>query len=697
MVIDNADDMQLFYPSPQESKAMDSIKEQDRVGQYIPECSHGSILITTRDKALGLKLAKGRPPTEVHKLDDNDSGQLLQACLAAEDIASNELSTLSSRLEYLPLALVQAAAFIEANTISVGEYIQLLDKSDKHLVDLLSEEFETVGRDSRTPRAVAETWILSFEQIHRQDTFASELLSLMSFFDRQQIAMEFLADYNRNRNQEESNDIRLTKAVGVLKGFSFLSAAKDQTLDMHRLVQLVTRKWLSQKEKLSHFAGQALLTVSHVYPSGEFENWLVCGAYLPHVYAVLHFEGDGSYEQTRARASLLHCTARYLHLQGQWKEAEIFQLQAVQLFKDVLGNENPTTLASIMSLGVMYTSQGRWAEAEMLQLQQIETSKSNLGADHPGTLINLCNLASTLVHQGRFAEAQTLLVEALAKLGPDCPDRLVDINTLALALSKQGRWAEAEWLQVKVMEIYKATLGADHLHTLISVDNLAMTLFRQGRFAEAEVLQMQVLETCKTKLGHDHLEAMSSMNNLAATLSKQGRSAEAKMLQLQVMDICKVKFGANHPKTIASMNNLGSSLYNDGQWAEAEALQVEVLEKSKAKFGPDHPSTLTSMGNLALILSRQGRWREAKVLEVEVMASSKVKLGADHPDTLASMNNLASTLYNQGQWAEAEALQVEALEKSKAKFGADHPSTLISMRNLASMRNRLGRLNEARS
>ncbi|KAK0728340.1 hypothetical protein B0T26DRAFT_800118 [Lasiosphaeria miniovina] len=67
--------------------------------------------------------------------------------------------------DHLPLALVQAAAFIEANTITVGEYLRLLDKGDRRLVDLLGEEFETVGRDLETPRAVAETWILSFEQI----------------------------------------------------------------------------------------------------------------------------------------------------------------------------------------------------------------------------------------------------------------------------------------------------------------------------------------------------------------------------------------------------------------------------------------------------------------------------------------------------------------------------------------------------
>ena len=37
--------------------------------------------------------------------------------------------------------------------------------SGQHLISLLSETFETVGRDSDTPYAVVEIWILSFEQI----------------------------------------------------------------------------------------------------------------------------------------------------------------------------------------------------------------------------------------------------------------------------------------------------------------------------------------------------------------------------------------------------------------------------------------------------------------------------------------------------------------------------------------------------
>ena len=85
---------------------------------------------------------------------------------------------------------------------------------------LLGEEFETVGRDSETLRAVTDAWILSFEQIQRHNAFTGELLSLISLFDRQAIPREFLSDYSeQQQRQEPKGKIQLTKGSGVLETF----------------------------------------------------------------------------------------------------------------------------------------------------------------------------------------------------------------------------------------------------------------------------------------------------------------------------------------------------------------------------------------------------------------------------------------------------------------------------------------------
>ncbi|KAK4117981.1 hypothetical protein N657DRAFT_659810 [Parathielavia appendiculata] len=398
MVIDNADDTQLA-------------SGPGGLGQHVPECAHGSVLVTTRNKEVGSRLTRGGRPIEVKKMDDSESKELLEKKLEQDRINPGDLSTLSAPLEHLPLALVQAAAFMQEKSVSISRYLELLDKSDQDLVDLLSQEFETVGRDSETPRAVAETWILSFDQIQRQNTFAGELLSLMGLLDRHAIPVEFLSSYSQQQAEQEARrEVQLIEALGVLKAFSFVAEEKDHGLDMHRLVQLVTRKWLIKKGRTRHFAGQALLAVSRCYPFGRYENWEVCSAYLAHAYVVLGSEGTGSRDEKAGRATLLQSVGAFFSYRGQWKDAERFQLGAIELREEVLGSDHPSTLTSMANLASTYWEQGRWEEAEKLFVQ------TKLGADHPDTLTSMANLASTMANlafiwkdMGRHEDALGLL------------------------------------------------------------------------------------------------------------------------------------------------------------------------------------------------------------------------------------------------------------------------------------------------
>jgi hypothetical protein len=52
-------------------------------------------------------------------MDEGELRQLLQEKLKAGNLDPDDLSKLSSRLEHLPLALVQAAAFIQEMSITV--------------------------------------------------------------------------------------------------------------------------------------------------------------------------------------------------------------------------------------------------------------------------------------------------------------------------------------------------------------------------------------------------------------------------------------------------------------------------------------------------------------------------------------------------------------------------------------------------
>ena len=318
MITDNADDTEVFFGSSnaatQRPEGRDRPASEGDLGRFIPECPHGAVLVTTRNKQTGFKLARGRGMIEVGPMDQEESCQLISKRLEDDNLDTKQITLLTALLENLPLALVQAAAFIQQNSLTVTKYIQLLEEGDHSLIELLSQPFEEEGRDSSVPNAVTATWSVSFKQIDKQYPHASDLLSLMSFFDRQRIPRLFVAYNEEQEDGEEGYQqeqpgrprgaIELEKALGVLKAFSFVSESEvEGSLNMHRLTQLVMRKWLITKGKAARWGSIALCKLSALFPHGQYENWTLCVTYLPHVYTVLTHKSSAAKKEATAEAT----------------------------------------------------------------------------------------------------------------------------------------------------------------------------------------------------------------------------------------------------------------------------------------------------------------------------------------------------------------------------------------------------------
>lgn len=361
MILDNADDTEIFFSSS-------DVTSKGHLARYIPECSHGSILVTTRNKETGVRLTRGRGVMEIKHMNAAESGELIQEILEDDHPNSDHLALLTARLEHIPLALVQAAAFIQERSMTIARYLFLLDHSNNTLVEVLSEPFEAAGRDSSIPNAVTATWMVSFKQIQDQYPDASHLLSLMSCFDCQGIPKVFLShriaprdgqDHARRGEDRVMGSFELEKALGVLKGFSFISeGSTDESLNIHRLIRLVMWKWLITQETSAAWVGQALIIMSELYPPGSYANWKVCEDYLPHASVVLSHEGSSSTAEAIARGSLLHNMALFMLYRGQWNKAEELQVQAAAMRKMALGEKHPATLTSIGNLALTFGNQG---------------------------------------------------------------------------------------------------------------------------------------------------------------------------------------------------------------------------------------------------------------------------------------------------------------------------------------------------
>ncbi|KAF1974570.1 TPR-like protein [Bimuria novae-zelandiae CBS 107.79] len=596
LVLDNVDDAGFLL----DAETASSKNAAKPLREYFPHCERGSILVTTRNIEAALQLVEQRDIIALDPMSDLQAQTLLRKKLGVQATSGNaaELTELATVLEHMPLALVQAAAYISqrAPLCSVAQYLDQFRKSERKRMSLLNHDKGQLRRDREAKNSIITTWQISFEHIQQTRPSAADLLSLMSFFDRQGIP-ETLLQYRAKqgdapRSQEErgdddwdsdeedgasqssAGDDSFEQDVVTLRNFCFISVDTNGTsFEMHALVQLATRKWLDSSGRLERWKQQFISNLCAAFPTGEYENWTACQALFAHAKAAVGQRPEEKLSLVEW-ATLLYRAAWYAEKIGNIADATTLAVKAMKVRKKVLGQEHEDTLWSIAMVGLAYKLGGRWNAAEELEVQVMETCKTKLGTDHRSTLISMANLALTYWNQ--------------------------------------GRWDDAEKLEVQIMETCKTKLGADHLDTLTSMANLASTYRDQGRWGVAEKLEVQVMETRKTKLGADHPDTLTSMANLA-------------------------------------MANLASTYWNQGRWDDAEKLFMQVMETRKTKLGADHPDTLTSMNNLAFTWKGQGRDAEAIDLMRECAQLRQQMLRADHPDSVSSSVALA-------QWKAEQAV-----------------------------------------
>ncbi|BCR88831.1 uncharacterized protein ACHE_50029A [Aspergillus chevalieri] len=503
LIFDNADDLDMWMKG---SSTASALKD------FLPYNTQGHIIFTTRNRKLAVKLASS-DVVHVRELDEKAGMEYLERSLIEESLLHNHhaMITLLEQLTFLPLAVTQAAAYMNGNGIGVSDYLLLLQEQEADVVELLSEDFGDDGRYKDAQNPVAITWLISFYQIQKLDKLASDYLSHMACVDPRNIPESFLP--------QPTSKKKMIDALGLLSAYSFITIQPGNgSITLHRLVHLATRNWMKKADQFTLYIRKTADRLSETFPHNDHTNRQLWREYLPHALFLL---GANEFQENQEQyVDYIENVGTCLDSDGRYKEAEKLLVQVMEIRKQVLGPEHPSILTSMANLASTYRNQGRWKEAEELQLQVMETWKQVLGPEHPSTLTSMANLASTYRDQGRWKEAEELFLQGMETLkqvlGPEHPSTLTRMANLTSTYwnQGQGRWKEAEELLMQVMETWKQVLGPEHPDTLNGMHNLASTYWNQGRWKEAEELFLQVIKTRKQVLGPEHPDTLTSMHNL---------------------------------------------------------------------------------------------------------------------------------------------------------------------------------------
>ena len=144
--------------------------------------------------------------------------ELLESQLGKLDDSKRKSSeALTDALGRIPLAITQAAAFIQQNGITISEYLEMLDTDDSETQALLDEDSGDLRRNSESQNSVFRTWKLAFDFVQKQKPRAAEMLSLTSVLDRQKIPRSLL-------HSEGDRNADMTAALGILLAICLINS-----------------------------------------------------------------------------------------------------------------------------------------------------------------------------------------------------------------------------------------------------------------------------------------------------------------------------------------------------------------------------------------------------------------------------------------------------------------------------------------
>ncbi|KAI3571423.1 hypothetical protein IWW34DRAFT_709803 [Fusarium oxysporum f. sp. albedinis] len=395
LVVDNADDAQTV---------MGSVGAESAIYRSLPQSDEGRTLFTTRYRKVAVSVA-GRNIVEVPAMSPDEATSYLKEALIQE-ISSDEqvMNCLLTLLTHLPLAITQAAAYLNENQISLREYVQLFEKTDRDKIELLSAEFQDDTRYKQSQDPVATTWFISFNQIRNANELASRILMFLSCIEPKAVPQSMLP--------EGESQQQLTRAIGTLCGYRFLDRrGSGEVFDMHSLVHLAIRSWVAENNSQKEQSQAAIARLREVFPTDEWENREIWRRYMPHAIKLLRCTED---DWSGELCELGYWAGRCLRVDGRVTEGVKLLEHVVAVKETTLAENHPDRLASQHTLAMAYEANGQIKEAVELLEYVVAIGQTTLAENQPDQLASQHELATTYRSNGQIKEAVELLEHVVA-------------------------------------------------------------------------------------------------------------------------------------------------------------------------------------------------------------------------------------------------------------------------------------------
>ncbi len=574
----------------------DNVTDRASVQEFMPPAGRGRVLVTTQNQHWPPGLA-----LEVPVLDTEvAAGFLVSRTGDADRAAARELA---GALGGLPLALEQAAAYMQASGTALGRYLPMFRARQ---ADLLVR-----GEAAGHPLDVAATLGLGLSRLADDAPGAVAVLRLLAFLAPEPVPLPPLLGGGPAADPAVAatvgpllgDMVGVGDAVAALRRYSLVGLAGDGLVLVHRLVQAITRAQLPADQAAQWQQAAAVLIQAAVPDKPRLPaSWPTCALLLPHARAVLDLTSGGIWRTAQALGhSGSHLTALDLFR----------QITAAHEKNEDYGSEHPETLAARAYLAYWTGAAGDPVGARDQYAALLPVRERVLGPEHPNTLTDRAGLAYYTGASGDAAGARdqfaALLPVRERVSGPEHPDTLAARSNLARWTGAAGDPAGARDQYAALLPVRERVLGPEHPDTLTTHAGLAYSTGASGDAAGARDQFAALLPVRERVLGAEHPDTLTTRANLASYTGATGDAAGARDQFAALLPVRERVLGPEHPDTLTNRGNLAYWTGASGDAAGARDQFAALLPIDERVLGPEHPSTVTARSNLAYWTGKTGR------------------------------------------------------------------------------------------
>jgi tetratricopeptide (TPR) repeat protein len=540
----------------------DNLDQVDVIKGFLPE-KRGSrhVLITTRYRQAHLQLSAAQ--IHLEGMSETEAVELLLAASQQREVErglNSAASLLVNEVGLLPLAIIQAAAYLQETQDELSSYIEIYKASKADIWDWSPTQDTSYV-------SVATVMSIAFQKFQHLGATV-RLFCLICFLDPENVPDLLWTDDTRFRDetlrQVFAKKAYLNKALQPLLAYGLVQRdPQTRGLSIHRLVQSVMREILDgsltgvgvvltdlcQSEKSPNYWIERIIEILNIgYYSleGTKKNIPVSNTLNPHVSISIEY-CDKYSVVTEDLGELLFKAAQLARSRGDHRtECKLFE-RCVRTKEAVFGIGHINSAIPINNLGVAYHELGKQGQSIIQFTKALTIQEKEHGKGHINTAITLGNFGLPYQALGRYGDAiehyRRMLEIQEREYGKDHPKTAETFRFLGTLYGDQHKFDQSLTYCLRALRILEREYGPDNYTVGFNAGFVGLAYFRLNQVDEATVYYKQALRIIEETQGTGHPAVAWYLQDLARCAVKKKDHQSARALLSRAVKILEDHYG----------------------------------------------------------------------------------------------------------------------------------------------------------